>query len=146
MNTDQLPAKLSELLQLALDDLRKSEADDKVVVDMSYWLRDRELYEETEGDLAAPVQCVVCMAGSVMIHTLKAIRHITSYPRDYNYKTSGRLRAIDQLRVGNVAAAASLVGADTTISMRDITCYHEDRAAFVADIEQLIQELREDGN
>jgi hypothetical protein len=99
-NENRLPDKLSDLIELAVADCRKVEADPRYELNMNAWhsgLDDRHS------------RCAVCMAGAVMAQTLGVPYEHTSIPEFCGIGTSmvveDRLYALDAVRLGNVATA-----------------------------------------
>lgn len=100
-----LPLVLSELLEIALDDLRKIEGNPRYRVDMSYWY--------VKHKPGGP--CYVCLGGAVMANTLGVDDVLVgpdengtteAVPRDYdNLALKKQLYALDQIRTGNVLTA-----------------------------------------
>ena len=93
----ELPTKPSELIRLALADLRACERDDRYVVDMGDWHRpsmdDREV-------------CRVCLAGAVLAQTLGLPREHAISTEDlagYGSSVQGALLALDFFRRGEIA-------------------------------------------
>lgn len=89
-----LPDKLSDLIELALNDLAEVERDPRYSVEMWDWHEKKEDY------------CSVCLAGAVMAKTLGVPYGKTSFP-DYfaNEKIERALNAIDRVRIGFVGSA-----------------------------------------
>lgn len=95
-----LPAVPSELIRLALGDLRKVESDVRYRVDMDAWhegLQHRE-------------PCTVCMAGSVMAKTLGVDPERDSGPWNFQPDTDSKLCAIDAFRCGAVEDGLERLG------------------------------------
>lgn len=96
MYEDNLPSKASELIRLALSDLRKVEAADNVyVVDMGQW-------HEPGG--VGDSRCAVCLAGAVVAQSLgldpgeRFVDHVKGMPHSIDEKTS----ALNEFRKGEV--------------------------------------------
>ena len=83
----QLPDKLSELIRVALGDLRKCEADPKYVVNMAVWHQSLD-----------DKRCAVCLAGSVMAKSLNAFPYTEPWPADFDLGTTIKLMALNDLR------------------------------------------------
>jgi hypothetical protein len=86
MAKGKLPKKLSELIRLALTDLRKVERNKNYKVDMNTW--------HTPNGV-----CRVCLAGAVMAGTLGADPTTVAAPSYYG-RDSGKLAALDEVRCG----------------------------------------------
>lgn len=93
---DRLPSKLSELIIVALQDLRKAEKSKHYVIDMGTW-------HQPNG------HCSVCFGGAVMAGTFKMPRTLSIAPYHFRVKISNKLSALDSLRTGRIVAAASLI-------------------------------------
>lgn len=96
METDyepQLPAVVSELIELALNDLELVEEDERYVVNMERW---------HEPELTGV--CAVCLAGAVMASTLNTAPDKASTPHHYCAEDSRRLLALDYVRTANWSA------------------------------------------
>ena len=101
--TTTLPTKPSELIRVALADLRECEADDRYRVDM--W----DLHSSRKGQRGQMV-CHVCLAGAVLAQTLGAPRNRSISGRDlarYRSSVQDRLRALDYFRRGEIKAGLS---------------------------------------
>jgi hypothetical protein len=94
--TKTLPDKLSDLLELAIDDCRKIKKLKSYKLDMynfHFMKRDKK--------------CHVCMAGAVMACGLKAKRTQSYMPDDFDDDTCSKLEAINEMRVGDFSSASS---------------------------------------
>lgn len=105
-----LPKKMSALIKISLADIRKAERHPDFVVNMGTWYEKKRLicsagyFVISDRDI-----CITCAAGSVMAFSLGAkipIGEQHLYPQDME-KNTKQLEAIDCLRKGNVASAAS---------------------------------------
>lgn len=108
--------KLSEILEISLEDVAAAEACDAIDIDMSY-------YVATGDDLAS---CVVCQAGAVLMRrfhhqTVKALALVEddeddwtplkeAIMDDFDPDLRRRLQAINSLRMGDVCEAAAYFG------------------------------------
>lgn len=137
--TATLPDKPSELIRVALADLRKCEADERYEIDMSEW-------HLPDGDGG----CFVCLAGAVMAKSLGAEEDDEVTPDNYFLDECGterKLRALDDFRCGGVRAGLRELG----IPMPPMppTCrpslYHESPVQFHADMHALADELERHG-
>ena len=106
----ELPDKLSDLLEVALDDFEKVTKHPQVVVDMGYWCR------ATDGIRSHKV-CKVCLAGAVIANRMTPEAVIESQ-LDFHLTTDcevswRKFTAINMLRVGEILEAFSaLTGID----------------------------------
>ena len=89
MSADGLPNKLSDLLFVAIDDLKEVRTDrDNYRVDMDVWHEPGEVSEI----------CTVCMAGAVMAKSLWVDKGKYYYPADFGHDTRHKLKAIESFR------------------------------------------------
>ncbi len=102
-----LPNKLSDLLDLALVDLRRVEADPTYGVKMEFW------HCKVDGC------CSVCLAGAVLAKTvgLSIYKQISSHNIGeldcYGTKLSVKMQALDDVRRSDVRSALRRMGQDT---------------------------------
>ena len=132
---NKLPEKLSDLLQVALEDLRKAEASDQYAVNMRDW------------HLPFRRVCSVCLAGSVMAFSLDADITKNLAPVDFDDHTSRRLSALDSLRRGAVDDAACQLWIESDYSHldRDVPRYSNNPKQWHKDMEKLVKDLKEAG-
>ena len=97
----ELPDKPSELIRLALEDLRKAEADPRYTVNMNVW-------HEEQLDGEARRTCSVCLAGAVMAGTLEKSPFDVLEPENCGRHQS-KLKALNQFRMGELHAGLSLI-------------------------------------
>lgn len=84
-----LPDKASELIRLAIDDLEKTEKDDRYKINMTRWhVPDYEDYKV----------CSVCLAGAVMAQSLDANPYEWVSPSVYQIDVALKLKALNYLR------------------------------------------------
>jgi hypothetical protein len=97
--TVTLPDKPSELIRVALADLRKVEALPQIYrVNMDVWHREKRVPLESN---EAPL-CEVCLAGSMISQSLHANPNEHRGPEDFDQETTWKLYALNEFRVGNV--------------------------------------------
>lgn len=101
-STQQLPDRPSELLRLALSDLRKCEQDPTFRIDMGVWLLPAGV-NTLEGRYYD--QCSVCLAGSVIAQTLGHPLCLSGGPSDWRLDTARKLFALNYFRIGSIEAA-----------------------------------------
>lgn len=141
MNNFQLPHKLSELAQMALDDVAAVEKLEGYSIDMD------DVFHAAYPDDGL---CVVCAAGAVMVNRLGADRALDHGPRDFGPNNSNALLAIDSLRVGQVGAALGRLihgyskGVRHALD-RSIAQYATSATDWRADMIRLVADLREAG-
>ena len=95
----ELPNKLSELLRVAINDVRQAEDNENYVVDMDKW---HEPIEEFTRDR----RCAVCMGGAVMAFTLNT-GYLYKSPVNFNEEIEWKLQAINAMRYGDFFEALS---------------------------------------
>jgi hypothetical protein len=109
----KLPTKPSELIRVALADLKRAERTPNLIVDMDYW-HEPEVEGDTEEAAAlagydpvtctvkAPVEpeCTVCFAGSVMAFSLHAPARANVAPDSYPEPIERKLNALNEFREG----------------------------------------------
>lgn len=139
---NKLPDKPSELIRVALVDLRKCEADKRYRIDMNQWhvpVHTTQVEENVDEHA-----CFVCLSGAVMGQTLEvpldyyANRTSSKFDRD----TQCKLGAINFLRMGNLTDAFILlhINLDGTGLPRrpiEVAEYINDSDRFYADMERL---------
>lgn len=131
--------KLSTLLQIAVDDVCRSERSKKYKIEMHDW-------HNPDG----MGRCSVCAAGAVMSRTLRCPVTRSFVPSSY---TDGaiikRLHAIDDLRQGYIARAAREIGLGWEIAacppIVKVTKYHDNKILWYSDMENLIALLKKNG-
>ena len=131
-----LPDRPSELLRVALDDLRKCEADPRFKIDMSQWVMPQDGV------------CYVCLAGSVMIQELGASPKIGCLPSHFSEEVSDKLDALNEFRMGFIDAAYESLGQELPENLPEgirVTRYNDDKEQFHKDMESLIKLLQEHG-
>ena len=93
--------KLSELLNLALDDIELVNNDYDYAINMNTW-HTREYEHE---------QCEVCLAGSMLAKTFGFGKgHIESLKGLTTLETRNKLQAIESIRIGDLEDALYLLG------------------------------------
>ena len=131
----ELPDKPSELILLALNDLKKCEADPGYEIGMDEW--HQPLYYNV---------CEVCFAGAVMAKTLGAEKRISKVPECYKDKNNNnKLRALNYFRIGNVRDGMVLMGLDFPIIEWGVADYRHDPKEFHKDMEALAAYLKRHG-
>ena len=91
-----LPDKLSDLLELAVNDVEKVRVNPKFKLFMNVWYRpslDKEI-------------CYVCMSGAVMAMSLGACREKELYPDDFPDEIETKLETINCMRSGKYTQAS----------------------------------------
>lgn len=142
MKTRKLPNKMSELILLALRDLKKIEKLKSYEVDMREW---HTAPEDTYGE---STKCQVCFAGSVISRTLKMPKNKTVDMSMFSNKMSNKFYALDSLRQGYVGSAYRALGIDSDAMHgmdRRITPYSYDSKKFKEEMYQLAQDLKKEG-
>lgn len=139
----QLPNKMSDLIEVALEDLTKVEADQRYRVRMNDWHVPPHSGE---------TRCAVCFAGAVMAKSLDAAIASESFPDDYEEDTGRKLSALDQVRVGWVSEALRIMHEDADeyhaheeLNDFRVVSYAEDPARWREDMVAIVARLREEG-
>lgn len=101
----KLPDKPSELITVALADLRKVErrSSNTYKINMGVW---HEPFPEDGGTS----QCSLCLAGSVMSASLGLPGDVSSCPSDWPVKIRNKLIALNSFRVGDVMDGLETLG------------------------------------
>src|SRR4051812_4613454 len=86
-----LPDKPSELIELALGDLRRCEADDRYVIDM---VQIHELDDDGK--------CNVCFAGAVLAQTIGLQPNVSTEVIDVLWNKDEKYEALDNFRCGQI--------------------------------------------
>jgi len=127
-----LPDKPSELIRLALDDLKKCEKSKKYKIDMWKW-------HESNGE------CAVCLAGAVMAQTLKVKRKRDIVPSHFPEDIKNKLMSLNFLRQGYIDLALRELGLNTPSWATPfiVTQYKMDKKQFKQDMRKLADYLEE---
>ncbi len=135
--TAELPNKLSDLIVVALADLKACEQDDKYIINMGEWHRPMP-----QG------VCFVCLAGAVMAQTCK-IRitdNIKPYSLRFRDDSTKKFKAINAVRVGDVRSALLLMGVDSNeVEYHVVDDYHSNPVVFVEQMNSIVEHLQERG-
>ncbi len=132
-----LPTKPSELIRLALDDLKKCEESPDYRIDMSDWH-----LPTRDGST-----CLVCLAGSVMAQSLDADPLDDFTPCHFGANAC-KLEALDEFRSGRVAAGLRVMGIDTPSEVPMccyVTSYDLEPSAFITVMQGMADALDEAG-
>ena len=136
-----LPDKPSDCLELALKDLANAERRKNVSINMDTY----HTYSEFENE------CLVCLAGSVMIGTLKGKIDDKSIDTDSFGDNNGyKLIALDEFRTGDVQSGLKYFShlfkkVDFIPKDFDATSYHVDKMKFKREMRKLVRNLRKCG-
>ncbi len=147
-----LPVKLSDLVDLALDDLEKVEKDPRYMVRMSSWHVSPDIMM-LRGE---EPKCGVCFAGAVMAMTMKVpldrtIEFFDEVPDDFEPTPLKwrKYQALDRFRRGQVdVAIAQLRGDDDCDNYsreRNWVSYNDSPERFKEWARAKARELREQG-
>lgn len=150
--------KLSEILEIAIDDLLATEKLKDVEINMGAWVEPKEAeYDYDKDKYVQENGCIVCMAGSVMRQRYpKVIKELefSATPHDFSEydDAENKLNAINSLRCGHVAAAARELGYGEQFMKvryrdfdRSVAEYEDDRTQFLKDMRRLLKDLKEAG-
>lgn len=145
----RLSSKPSALIRTALDGLAVIERDEKYQIEMGCW------HQPDDG------KCMVCLAGAVMANKVKD-PYVTLEPANFGIKTGAKLIAINELREGELFAAARVLNLSEKKTMKmaqhfniksmsflddvvEITSYEEDRKQFKKDMCKLARDFEKIG-
>jgi hypothetical protein len=84
----KLPEKMSDLIDIAINDLEAVEQDPKYEIDMGRWHAPEH----------SAYKCSVCFAGSVMAKTFNSDRGTLLSPDNFTKWNASRLKALDEIR------------------------------------------------
>jgi len=99
MNKNKLPNNLSDLIDVAIADLKKCEKSKHYKIDMRDWHM---------SDIDAI--CSVCLAGSVMAQTCNVSRMGNHEPYEFGEDIERKLLALDEIRAGCIYDAFLTIG------------------------------------
>lgn len=132
--TNKLPDKPSELIRVALADMKKAQ-DKGHRIDMDHW-------SVEEGK-----KCAVCLAGALMAETGDA-GYRKFDPDDFDVETRKKLYAIDDFRQGMVNSGLVVMGLShpkPLIHTREFRDFHLNAVGFAQDMNDLADELEAEG-
>jgi len=130
MNHPEPPSKPSELIRLALRDLKAVESDPDYVVEMAEWHAPRD-----DG------YCALCFAGAVMAKSLQMPRDLDYYFKfDFSPAWEAAFEALNGLRSGQTYKTNERFHVTERVPCRVIPEYSEDPAAFHLAMEALAAE------
>ena len=111
MGETLLPDKPSELVRLAIEDVKKVYRDDRYILNMNDWhvLEEYETddlilagYLKPNGYESEMEKCAVCFGGAVMAMTLDTDQEEYVSPDDFDKDTENKLASLDLFRRGNI--------------------------------------------
>lgn len=120
---------LSQWVELALDDIIKTQRNSEYHINMSQWHKPND-------------SCSVCFAGSVMAMTLGANIKKRVEPGYYPVKIENALLALDQIRQGAVIDAIQIFGYHRGLSDLDVQNYADDKTKWRRDMRKIIKMLK----
>lgn len=146
-----LPDKLSDLIDLAVDDLEKCERDDRYKVHMGFW-HSPPIIDYFGAQTNNKSKCLVCLAGSVMAQTLNEPIDISVYPCNYDTRTESKLIALNAVRNYHLESAHFELSADILPHVEDYylpdvddrVSYDTDAEKFKSNMRFIARKLRED--
>ena len=133
---NKLPDKPSELIRLAIKDMKIVYARDDVEVNMRRWHKPKQGV------------CLMCAAGTVMSNSLETDPSIVANPLYYDEDIPDKLEAINNLRLGEVEWALQDLDLKPTEKFdRDINQPEtkDDLPAFYIELEKLASDLEAEG-
>lgn len=135
---DNLPNKLSDLIEVALEDLEKVEKDKRYTVDMQFWHTPTDNF----------TGCSVCLAGAVIAKSLNVpIQELSSLDK-FKISIRRKLVALDQVRDSKVGNAIRILKRDSVtvpLEYYSVPSYDEDRPGFKKALQAIAKELRKLG-
>ena len=129
---NRLPDKPSELIRLALGDLKKIESKPNYSVDMDVWV------EPGRDDI-----CRVCLAGAVLVERYD-IHNVHTVEDD---DTNNKLDALNWFRMGDAIMGLVEMGIEASednyaeLSVLGVAYYEDDQKAFYHDMERMASKL-----
>ena len=143
--TSILPNKPSELILLALKDLKLAEKSEKYEIRMEDW------HNPAIPEIEEIHKCEVCFAGSVMAFSLEGDINRHYEPKDFPGE-EGKLDALDSFRSGQVSyGMREFYGDKDTTYYEEIhdyflvPHYHDDREGFHEAMAEITDHLKEKG-
>lgn len=130
-----LPNVPSELIRLAIADMKLCEADPRYKIELGEW-------HTPSADV-----CLVCCGGAVMAKSLDAPIHLEQTPSSFG-EYQRHLTALDNFRWGDIWNALNAMGItvpDGVDDTREIARYKYDVAGFYDDMESIAQHLEDHG-
>lgn len=126
--------KPSNLIKLALKDLRKCEKDPRYVVNMNAWHWPNRKRK-----------CEICLAGAIMSQTKGCPIKQDTTPVDFGKVWEERFEAVDCFRIGEIRYGLSWLGIDREFDDITVPAYEEDRDGFYEAMKEIITLLKENG-
>ena len=145
IETSKLPEKPSELILIALKDLKSAEESKKYEIEMGDW--HNPPIPNIYGDIDK--KCEVCFAGSVMAFSLEGDINRHYEPKDFPGE-EGKLNALDCFRLGQIHWGLKAFFEDdhfncTSIQFYiDIPYYHYDREGFYEAMAEMADYLKKE--
>lgn len=130
-----LPNKLSDLLQLALDDARELSKDPHIRLDASAWIQ-----------YLNPI-CEVCLGGCVLVRTLQIPinSNILGFGAFDNFGISEenkkKIRAIDYLRQGDLVKACEMLDISCTQDMTILQTTRDGPDWYLMDLDDVEKKI-----
>lgn len=140
------PKRLSDAINLALDDLELTEASEGYFIDMSDW--HAPFFSDTSTHKAG---CYVCFAGAVMAQRLDADPTRDIGPGRYGATGwEDVLHALNHARAGYIRTANAFMKNElmpaTDCQPEGWVCYEDDPAAFKVQMREVAANLAKAGN
>ena len=133
--TTTLPTKPSELIRVALRDLRACEADDRYVVNMWRW------HWPTTDHRGRKV-CAVCLAGAVLAKTIGAPRERRIVDYDLSKSLENGLDALDCFRLGRIDFGLELLNFDLSALDAQWTQYARESEYYESDPDEFHRRMK----
>ena len=140
LNKVKLPSKPSELINLALKDLKAVEKSRQYVVNMNHWHETDRQYDNSipEGT------CAVCFAGSVMAQTCKAPANKSFGVKNFGRENTDKFIALDEFREGNIEMGFETLGLNFPSLLQsdiEIVDYQDDPKFFKEQMQEVADTL-----
>ena len=153
IETSKLPDKPSDLIHVALHDLKLAEESEKYEIDMGTWHTGFEEIENEEGVLEEE-PCQVCFAGAVMAFSLEGVINRQYKPNKFP-EEEGKLSSLNTFRLGEIhRGLREFYGkfyGDTSFDLNtvemewEIPYYHKDKEGFHQAMAEMADYLKEKG-
>lgn len=134
--------KPSQLLRVALDDLKQVEKDSRYEVDMDHWHYNNHLNVTSCED----ERCLVCFAGSVMAKTFKEDPSRSLGMANFSKAFQARMNALNDFRKGEIQSGLEGMGIfNAGIKYRTVVSYYDNPQKFKRQMARLALDLKGHG-
>lgn len=137
----KLPNKFSDLIEVALGDLKAVERSKQYRIGMN-----QDWHSPVHRDDGEEQYCIVCFAGAVMAKTLGIADEENVTPSDFtDQDTQNKLKALDDLREGDITCAFQRMEKGKPAGLAGgfpVTSYDDNPVKFKKDMKRLAEILR----